>query len=254
MLENVTVSIDKYFQSMVCLLEHVCKVYGIYRTYIHIYPAKSERINILNRIDWHSLFYQENGTKRAVVNVLIVIINVFIWCILELFGDTMNGLYILRYGGMYPDLLLHQNEWYRLLTAMFLHFGAQHLANNMILLAAAGGILERSIGSIRYLIIYLGSGIIGNMLSFYIMVRTDDYAICAGASGAVFGMIGALVWTAIRNKGRIEGITTKGLLFMIALCLYYGITTSGIDNWAHAGGAVSGFFLCILLYRKRRYA
>lgn len=207
----------------------------------------------MNSIDWHRIIYQENGAKRAVINTLIVVINVLIWCILEIFGDTLDGLYILRYGGMYPDLLLEQSQWYRLFTAMFLHFGAQHLANNMILLAAAGGILERSVGSIRYLIIYLGSGLFGNLLSFYMMVQTNDYAISAGASGAVFGMIGALVWSAIRNKGKIEGITTKGLLFMIILCLYYGITSSGIDNWAHAGGAISGFFLCILLYRKRKY-
>lgn len=192
----------------------------------------------------------ENDGKHAIVNIILVALNVVIWCVVEIFGDTFDGVYIAQCGGIYPDLLLYEGEWYRLFTAMFLHFGAQHLANNMILLAAAGGILEKAVGGLRYLIIYLGGGLVGNLLSLYIMVRTGDYAVSAGASGAVFAIIGALVWAAIRNKGKISGLNTKGLLFMIALCLFYGITTTGIDNYAHIGGAVGGFFLCILCYRK----
>lgn len=192
---------------------------------------------------------ENRKSKRAVINIALVVLNVAVWCILELLGDTLDGGYIAGCGGMYPDLVIN-GEWYRLFTAMFLHFGAEHLANNMILLAAAGGKLEAAVGSVRYLIIYIGAGLAGNILSLYVMMRTGDYAVCAGASGAVFGIIGALAWAAIRNKGRFEGLTTKGLLFMIALCLYYGITTAGVDNWAHVGGMIGGFFLCILLYRK----
>lgn len=192
----------------------------------------------------------ENDERHAVINIILVVLNVIIWCVMEIFGNTLDGAYIAEYGGLYPDFLVYEGEWYRLFTAMFLHFGAQHLANNMIILAAAGGKLEEAVGGLRYLVIYLGGGLVGNLLSLYMMLRTGDHAVCAGASGAVFGMIGALVWVAIRNKGKISGLTTKGLLFMIALCLYYGITTAGVDNWAHIGGAVGGFFLCILCYRK----
>lgn len=194
--------------------------------------------------------YKEERPKRPLVNIILVIFNVVVWCVMELLGDTLDGAYIAKYGGMVPNLVL-EGEWYRLFTAMFVHFGAEHLANNMILLGAAGGRLEAVIGSFRYLILYLGAGLTGNLLSFYIMERTGDMAVCAGASGAVFGMIGGLVWAAVRNKGRIEGLTLKGLLFMIALCLYYGITTAGVDNWAHLGGALGGFVLCIFLYRKK---
>lgn len=199
--------------------------------------------------DYEETPYQEKPAKRAAANIILVVLNTAVWCILELLGDTLNAAYIAEYGGMYP-VSVSRGEWYRLFTAMFLHFGAEHLANNMILLAAAGSKLEAALGSFRYLIIYIGSGLAGNILSYYMMMRTNDYAVCAGASGAVFGIIGALVWTAVRNKGKFEGLTTKGLLLMIALCLYYGITTAGVDNWAHAGGAIGGFILCILLYRK----
>lgn len=207
------------------------------------------RTGALEHTEWDGTSDQPVGIKKPVINTILVIINVAVWCVLEVLGDTQDAIYILKYGGMYPDLLL-AGEWYRLFTAMFLHFGAEHLANNMILLAAAGGRLEAAVGPIRYLIIYIGSGLAGNLLSFYIRMQTGDYAVSAGASGAVFGMIGGLVWVAIRNKGKFEGLTTKGLLFMIALCMYYGITTAGIDNWAHAGGAAGGLLLCIVLYRK----
>lgn len=187
--------------------------------------------------------------KRPTVNIILVVINVAVWCIMELLGDTLDGAYIADYGGMYPEFVMN-GEWYRLFTAMFLHFGAEHLANNMILLAAAGGRLEAAVGHFRYLLIYIGAGLLGNIVSYYEMIYTKNYAVCAGASGAVFGMIGALVWAAIRGKGKIEGLTTKGLLFMLALCMYYGITTAGVDNCAHAGGVAGGFLLCMLLYRK----
>lgn len=161
-------------------------------------------------------------------------------------GGYVRRAFIAQYGGMHPKLLAG-GEWYRLFTAMFVHFGAEHLANNMILLAAAGGKLETEIGHVRYFLIYIGSGLAGNLLSYEVMMRTGDFAVCAGASGAVFGMIGALVWASIRNKGKFQGLTTRGLLFMIALCLYYGITTAGVDNWAHMGGAACGFLLCLFL-------
>lgn len=196
------------------------------------------------------LLYQENGQKRPIVTISLAGLNVLIWCVLELFGDTLDAVYIANYGGLYPELVINYGEWYRLFTAMFLHFGAQHLANNMILLAAAGSKLEGAVGSIKYLFIYLGAGLAGNLLSLSMMMKTGEYAVCAGASGAVFGIIGALVWAAIRNKGKFDGLTTKGLLLMIALCMYYGITTTGIDNWAHLGGATGGFLLCILFYRN----
>lgn len=211
------------------------------------------RTGTLEYTQWEEAPDQLVQVKRPIVNIILVVMNVAVWCVLEIIGDTQDAGLILKYGGMYPDLLL-AGEWYRLFTAMFLHFGAEHLANNMILLAAAGGKLEAAAGSFRYLMIYLGSGVAGNLLSFYIRLQTGDYAVSAGASGAVFGMIGALVWVAVRNKGKFEGLTTKGLLFMIALCMYYGVTTAGIDNWAHAGGAAGGLLLCILLYRKSRSA
>ena len=73
----------------------------------------------------------------------------------------------------------------------------------------------------------------------------------AGASGAVFGTIGALLYVAIRNHGRIGEISGRGLVFMIIISLGYGFSSGGVDNMAHIGGLLTGFVSGILLYRKR---
>ena len=121
----------------------------------------------------------------------------------------------------------------------------------MVILGALGWNLELETGKIRYLIIYLVSGIGGNLLSLYLGVSSAEYAVSAGASGAIFGLMGALLYVAARNRGRMGRISGKGVLFMIALSLYFGITSSGIDNVAHIGGLLCGFILAVILYRKK---
>ena len=194
-----------------------------------------------------NILYRENGKPRAYVTMFFIVCTVAVWCVMEFFGDTLSGSYVLEHGGMYPASILEQGEWYRLFTSVFIHFGADHLANNMIILLATGDKLEDAVGKWRFFLIYIGAGLCGNLLSLYEMVKTGDYAVGAGASGAIFGIIGALVWIAVRNHGQFEGLTTRGLLLMILLCLYYGFTTMGVDNWAHIGGALSGFALCFIL-------
>ena len=122
----------------------------------------------------------------------------------------------------------------------------------MVLLGVMGWTLEREIGKVRFLIIYFLSGIAGNILSAMGDVLTQEYAVSAGASGAIYGIIGALLYVAFRNKGRIEDISGRGLLFMIGLSLYHGFTSYGVDNMAHIGGLIAGFILAVLLYWKRK--
>ena len=122
--------------------------------------------------------------------------------------------------------------------------------NNMITLAVIGWNLELEIGKFRFLLIYILSGLGGNLLSAFYDIWTAEYAVSAGASGAIFGVIGALLYIVMRNKGRIRDISGKGILFMIVISLYYGITSGGVDNMAHIGGLVTGFVLSVLLYRK----
>lgn len=188
---------------------------------------------------------------EAPCTVALIVINVAVFFIMSLFGNTEDVMFMLEHGAMFEPLITEEHEYYRIITSMFLHFGIEHLLNNMVILGALGWNLELETGKIRFLIIYLVSGIGGNLLSLYLGVSSAEYAVSAGASGAIFGLMGALLYVAARNRGRMGRISGKGVLFMIALSLYFGITSSGIDNAAHIGGLVCGFILAVILYRKK---
>lgn len=188
---------------------------------------------------------------EAPCTVALIVINVAVFFIMSLFRNTEDVMFMLEHGAMFEPLITEEHEYYRIITSMFLHFGIEHLLNNMVILGALGWNLELETGKIRFLIIYLVSGIGGNLLSLYLGVSSAEYAVSAGASGAIFGLMGALLYVAARNRGRMGRISGKGVLFMIALSLYFGITSSGIDNAAHIGGLLCGFILAVILYRKK---
>lgn len=200
---------------------------------------------IQNLLDKKSDFNKE----KLWINTGIVILNIFIWLIMTFFGDTTDAGYLMRHGAMYPPFVIYSHQWYRLFTCMFIHVGALHLINNMVVLFFTGNRLEKEVGKIKYLLIYLLSGMGGGLLSLYNMVKTGELAVSAGASGAIFGVIGALLWIAIRNRGKVGDLSTKGLAIMIALCLYYGFTSNGVDNWCHMGGLFTGFIVSFFLYQ-----
>ncbi len=181
------------------------------------------------------------------VTVGIIAINIIVLIVLDIIGDTNNGAFMAEHGAMYPPLCLEQNKWFVIFTAMFLHFGIDHLVNNMVMLGALGAIIEKYLGSFNYIVLYLVSGLFGNILSLMWQIYSTDYAVSAGASGCVFGIVGATLSVVIKNKGHFEGITTKGILFMCALTLVYGFTSGGINNLAHIGGFATGFLLCAFL-------
>lgn len=192
------------------------------------------------------------NTIKAPCTILLAAVNVIVFLVLSFLGMTEDGEFMLKHGAMYVPYLIQRGEYYRLFSSMFLHFGYDHLVNNMIVLVAMGWNLELDIGKVKFLIVYFVSGLAGNVLSAWWDIQTGSMAISAGASGAIFGIIGALLYVAIRNRGRIGDISGRGLVFMIVLTLYYGFTSGGVDNMAHIGGLLAGFLSGALLYRKRK--
>lgn len=190
---------------------------------------------------------------EAVCTVALIVINVAVFLIMTMFGDTEDSMFMLEHGAMFEPLITQEHEYYRIITSMFLHFGIEHLLNNMVMLGALGWNLELEIGKLRYFIIYMISGIAGNVLSLYIGVSSSEYAVSAGASGAIFGLMGSLFYVAIRNRGRLGRISGKGMFIMIALSLYFGITSGGVDNAAHIGGLICGFLLSVILYHGKTH-
>lgn len=190
---------------------------------------------------------------KAPCTVLLAAVNVIVFFVLSFQGMTENAEFMLQHGAMYVPYLVGKGEYYRLFTSMFLHFGYDHLVNNMIALVAMGWNLELEIGKLKFLIVYFVSGLAGNVLSAWWDIQTGSMAVSAGASGAIFGIIGALLYVTVRNRGRIGEVSGRGLAFMVVVTLYYGFTSGGVDNMAHIGGLAAGFIAGVLLYWKRNY-
>lgn len=193
-----------------------------------------------------------NYKKLPICTIVIAAANVLIFLGLSFIGMTEDSSFMMEHGAMYVPYLMNGERYYTLITSMFLHFGFSHLMNNMVMLLVIGYSLEPEIGKIRFLLIYFGSGLIGNLVSAWFDVSQGSYAVSAGASGAIFGIVGALLYVAIRNHGRVGEISTRRLILMAGLSLYYGFTAQGVDNAAHIGGLVSGFLLAVLTYWKRK--
>ena len=189
---------------------------------------------------------------KAVCTVGLIIVNIAIFMVLSLLGDTENGYFMLHHGAMYEPMILENQEYYRFFTCMFLHFGIQHLLNNMVMLGALGWQLEPEVGKIKYLLIYFISGLGGSGLSFAWNVMHEEQSVSAGASGAIFGLMGALLYVVIANRGRLGDLSGKGMMLMVLLGLYCGMTSTGVDNLAHVGGLICGFILALILYRKKK--
>ena len=192
------------------------------------------------------------GRKTAYVNTAIIIINVLCFLYLELQGSTENAGFMLAHGAMFAPLVVDHGQYYRLVTSVFMHFGVSHLMNNMLVLFVLGDNLERALGHVKYLIFYLLCGVGANLVSMTVNLMTGSLSVGAGASGAIFGVVGGLVYAVGVNRGRLEDLTSRQLGVMILLTLYHGFTSMNIDNAAHIGGLAAGILLGILLYRKPR--
>lgn len=194
--------------------------------------------------------------RKPIFTIVLVVLNGLIFFLLSFGGMTEDGYYMLQHGAMYTPYFINRQEYYRIFTSMFLHFGVRHLINNMITLLIVGKYVEPVVGKIRFLIIYFISGIGGSALSMAVELSTGNFAISAGASGAIFGLTGALLGLTILNRGQILGVTKQGMLLMIGISLYNGFVSEGVDNIAHIGGLICGLLLTLLLcfqgYAKSR--
>lgn len=200
---------------------------------------------------WVQRMKKTDIRRMPYMTIAIAAINVLVFLIMEFVGSTTDADFIAYYGGLYPPYVLYGNQWWRIVTSMFIHFGAAHLLNNMVIFACVGSRLEPAMGHLKFVVLYLLSGIGGGLASFAVMLHQNQFAVSAGASGAVFGVIGGLLWVVIRHRGRFDGLTGKGMVLMIVLCLYYGFVTAGIDNACHIGGLIVGFLLSVLFYRRK---
>lgn len=167
---------------------------------------------------------------------------VVVWLFMELAGGSANSQVLVRFGANYGPFILEGETW-RLFTSMFLHIGLTHLAFNTYALFIFGLETERLFGPDRFIITYILAGLFGSLASF---ASRGPNVLSAGASGAIFGVIGmSLAYFLLHRQtfGHFGRQRMMNLLLIIGINLVFGFTVPGIDNLAHLGGLVAGFVI-----------
>ena len=117
--------------------------------------------------------------------IILVATNAIVFLYMFVMGTAGDAEYMATHGAVFFPYMVEKGMWYPLITAMFLHFDIEHLANNMVMLVAVGRYVEKDMGTGRLMLLYFISGVLGNVLSLAGDIRTAKYAVSAGASGAV---------------------------------------------------------------------
>ncbi|MBS4173537.1 rhomboid family intramembrane serine protease [Bacillus sp. FJAT-49736] len=177
-------------------------------------------------------------------------IQIIIFLILELMGGSSNTQNLIRFGAK-SNLLIIEGQWWRFITPIFLHIGLLHLLMNSLALYYLGTAIERIYGRVRFLIIYLIAGFTGTLASFLF-----SSSVSAGASGAIFGCFGALLYLgAVYPKLFFRTMGTN-VIIVIIINLIFGYSVSGVDNFGHIGGLIGGFLAAAIVHfpKKKRVA
>lgn len=196
-------------------------------------------------------FYQLMQGRQPVVTYALIAVNVLIFLLLYANGGPQSDTALRNFGALSPKLI-QQGQWWRLCTSMFLHAGITHIVFNMTSLFAVGTLAERLYGSAKFLAIYLGAGLIGSIVSFgYAVVSNNTDVLGVGASGAIFGVAGALVTVRFQHSNvipqSVRNRVSSSILPLVALSLGLSYLTPHVDNSAHLGGLLGGMALSFLL-------
>ena len=199
-------------------------------------------VKVTNDINDHNKKDQEKvadvfSPKKPVVTYVLIIINLFIFLFPMFYGNAEQVYNLFASYGPFVKM----GEYYRLLTAAFLHANIAHLIFNMYALWIIGMQLESFIGRWRYLVVYLFSAITGSLLS---VIVTPD-AVSVGASGAIFGLLGALLYFGYHYRVYLGTVIKSQIIPLIVINLLLGFMVPGIDNAAHIGGLIGGALIMI---------
>jgi rhomboid protease GluP len=178
------------------------------------------------------------------VNLILAAVQILVFILCTATG---NKMYIAGRCG--TDLVLAQGQYWRLLTSVFLHAGLSHLGSNLLVQILMGNAVERNLGHIRYLALYLLSGIGGNVISVLYDRAQGVNIYSVGASGAVFGVMGTLFVLIIRGRKKLRSgssLLTRAA-FAVFYAVYSGFRNPYTDNAAHLGGLAFGVVLGVLL-------
>ncbi len=215
---------------------------------------------------------RENGWRGYWVTLVIMAVNIIGYILCTQMGEVVYNM-----GSMNAERILGDKQYYRFVTSIFLHADIEHIVSNMIYLVGLGQMVEQIIGHIRFVVLYLLSGFGAGIFSMLYAVLTGDIYDAVGASGAIFGLIGALfILLVIRDMGRrsrrrscgadampeqvdildadgrvvpdgYESISVGKMVFVVVYMIYSGTRAERVDNAAHVGGLVCGLLIMAVM-------
>ncbi|SEB12231.1 rhomboid protease GluP [Thalassobacillus cyri] len=206
-----------------------------------------ERVEHLKK----EILYQRDKKRKEQVELfeygkplmtrLLLVINIALFLYIEMNGQSTSVLDLINYGAKYNPAII-EGEWWRIVTSMFIHIGILHLFMNMLALYYLGMAVEKIYGTGRFTLIYFLAGIAGGITSFALNPQ-----VAAGASGAIFGLFGALLFFGVKHRQIFFRTMGRNLLFIIGLNVVLGLSVPQIDNGAHMGGLVGGFIASVIV-------
>ncbi len=186
-------------------------------------------------------FYELSKTHdHSYVSLGLILLNVFLWLLLEYNGGSKDSGTLLRFGALNGQLISATGSYWRLFTSIFLHIGFLHLAFNSFSLYIFGSRLEKYINTFQYLGIFLFSGIIGGVASLFGSWYLGTNVIAAGASGGIYGLLGAILILSKASGQNLEGLNSYIIWLIFISGIVYSVVSPNVDAFAHVGGFIGG--------------
>jgi len=204
-------------------------------------------VNVTNDINAktvrdNEVFKKIFGRKVIIITPIIMALCTIIFFMMYIIGNGSENVETLLMFGANSRILVQAGQVWRLLTSMFLHIGIAHLIVNMYSLYVIGGQLECFLGKAKYILVYLISGIVGSLLSVVM-----HESISAGASGAIFGLLGSLLYFGYNYRLYLGTVLKTQIIPIILFNLLISFMFPGIDAYAHIGGLVGGYLATMAL-------
>ncbi|MBU9712254.1 rhomboid family intramembrane serine protease [Evansella tamaricis] len=208
-------------------MDQVDEEESVIRTLRHsVQQASEKRVEEERNVFLH-------GKPYLTYSLLGIIMAMFFY--VELNGSSTNTETLIKFGAKFNPLIL-EGEWWRFFSAMFLHIGIFHLLMNSLALFYLGGAVERIYGSVRFFFIYFLAGLVGSVASF-----AFNEHVSAGASGAIFGCFGALLYFGVVHRRLFFRTMGMNVIVILLINLAFGFAVPMVDNGAHIGGLIGGF-------------
>lgn len=240
-IELKTISDINKYDFVLDTFPNINKIDKVTEQGLELFMKLTEEINKKNKED-ATKAEEVFGRKRPIITYALIISNIIMFLMLLIAGGSLfdmdpNLLY--EFGGLVNYKSMNENplELYRLITSMFLHADLVHITFNLYALYILGPQLESFFGRTKYILIYIGSGLIGGLASMAFM---GNNSVSIGASGAIFGLIGAFIYFGYHYRVYFGTVIKSQIIPLLLINLLIGLTISGISLSAHVGGFIGG--------------